>query len=405
MSEKGESTWRFAARTREGRPVAGTMRATSEEEILARLRARKLVPLSVEAVRAPPSSSFFTRRVDPRSLAVTTRQLATLIDAGIPLLSAIDMLADLTHDRALRDALKAVSRHLYGGSSLSNALRAHSRVFPPIYISMVEAGEVGGSLPESLERVATYVETSQELRDRIRGALIYPTVVLVTAALAVGVILTFVVPVFRELFAAEGLVLPYGTRVLLSVSDFTVRFWPVLLGLAVVIPIVMRQMMAVPAVRRSVDVVVNSLPVVGLLARKAAVSRLTAALASMIQSGVVLTEALLAAAHISGNSEVEAAVLEARTAVMGGSDLSSPLARSRVLPDLLPQMVKVGEESGRLGEMLEKVAELFEMEVKTAIDGAMKALEPALIVVLGVVLGAIIVTMYIPIFDLMTSLG
>lgn len=405
MSEKGKSTWRFAARTREGRPVAGTMRATSEEEILARLRARKLVPLSVEAVHAPASFSFFTRRVDPRSLAVTTRQLATLIDAGIPLLSAIDMLADLTHDRVLRDALKAVSRHLYGGSSLSNALRAHSRVFPPIYISMVEAGEVGGSLPESLERVARYLETSQELRDRIRGALIYPTVVLVTAALAVGVILTFVVPVFRELFAAEGLVLPYGTRVLLSVSDFTVRFWPGLLGLAVVIPIVMRQMMAVPAVRRSVDVVVNSLPVVGLLARKAAVSRLTAALASMIQSGVVLTEALLAAAHISGNSEVEAAVLEARTAVMGGSDLSSPLARSRVLPDLLPQMVKVGEESGRLGEMLEKVAELFEMEVKTAIDGAMKALEPALIVVLGVVLGAIIVTMYIPIFDLMTSLG
>lgn len=404
MTGPEETPWRFAARTKEGRPVAGTMRAASEEEALARLRARQLTPVSVDAIRAPRAFGI-GRRVDPRSLSVMTRQLATLIDAGLPLLAAIEMLSDLTHDRVLRKALKAVSRDLYGGSSLSDALRVHPHVFPHIYVSMVEAGEVGGSLPESLERVSAYMEAAQELRDRISGALIYPGVVLATAALAVGVILAFVVPVFRELFAAEGLVLPFGTQVLLAVSDFTVSWWPFMLGGLVAAPFVIRQLLSVPSVRRGADVVLNGLPMVGLLARKAAVSRLTGALASMVQSGVILPDALLAAARISGNSEVEAAVLEARTAVMGGSDLSSPLARSRVLPELLPQMVKVGEESGRLGEMLEKVAELFEMEVKTAIDGAMKALEPALIVVLGVVLGGIIVTMYIPIFDLMTSLG
>lgn len=404
MSEPDSSTWRFAARTPEGRPVAGTVRATSEEAVIARLRSRNLVPVSVEAVESSRPLSF-GRRVDPRALAVVTRQLATLVEAGLPLLSAIEMLSDLTQDRVLRKTLKSVSRSLYGGSSFSDALRAHSQVFPPIYVSMVEAGEVGGTLPTSLERVAVYMEASQELRDRVRGALVYPGVVLATAALAVGVILTFVVPVFQDLFAAEGLVLPLGTRMLLAVSEFTVRFWPLLLGLAVATPVVVVQLMAVPAVRRPIDAALNSLPMIGLLVRKAAVSRLTSALASMVQSGVNLPDALLAAARISGNSQVEAAILNARAAVMGGSDLSTPLARSRVLPDLLPQMVKVGEESGRLGEMLEKVAELFEAEVKTAIDAAMKALEPALIVVLGVILGGIIVTMYIPIFDLMTSLG
>lgn len=404
MSDQTQSTWRFAARTQEGRAVAGTLEAESEEQAIARLRSRKLTPVSVEAVR-PPRALSFGRRPDPRALAVTTRQLATLIEAGIPLLSAIDMLSGLTQDRPLARALKAVSHDLYGGSSFSDALRVHPNVFPPIYVSMVEAGEVGGTLPTSLERVATYTESAQELRDRVKGALVYPAVVLATAALAVGVILTFVVPVFQELFAAEGLVLPYGTRVLLAVSDFTVRFWPVLLALAVAIPVVLGQMLSVPAVRRPLDAAVNSVPVVGLLARKAAVSRLTSALASMVQSGVSLPEALLAAARISGNGPVESAILDARRAVMGGSDLSTPLSRSPVLPELLPQMVRVGEESGRLGEMLEKVAELFEAEVKAAIEAAMKVLEPVLIVFLGVVLGAIIVTMYIPIFDLMTSLA
>lgn len=404
MSGKDAASWRYAARTLEGRTVAGTMRATSEKEALASLRAQDLVPVAVEEIRAARGLSF-GRRVDPRSLTVMTRQLATLIDAALPLLTAIEMLADLTDDRILRKALKQVSRDVNGGSSLSDAMRVHPHVFPHIYISMVEAGEVGGSLPQSLERVATYMEASQELRDRVKGALIYPAVVLSTAGLAVGVILTFVVPVFRELFAAEGLVLPYGTRVLLAASDFTVRYWPLLLAAVVAAAVILRQILAIPEVKRVVDTVVNHIPIIGILSRKAAVSRLTRALASMVQSGVILTDALLSAARISGNSQIEEAVLGARSAVMGGSDLSTPLARSQVLPELLPQMVKVGEESGRLGEMLEKVADLFEMEVKQAIEGAMKALEPALIVVLGVVLGGIIVTMYMPIFDLMTSLG
>jgi len=404
MSKSESVEWRFAARDAEGKNIAGTVQAETEAEALQGLRAQQLMPMSVERLH-PVKTQRFGRRVDPRALSIFTRQFATLVDAGLPLLTVLDMLSGLTEDRTLRSALKQVGRDVNRGHSLSDALRGQSRVFPPLYIHMVEAGEMGGTLPTTLETVAEYMEASQALRDRVVGAMIYPAVVLSAAALAVGVILTFVVPVFGGLFEAEDLILPLGTRMIVAASEIMVAYWPFVVVGVVFMVLGVQQMLTTPAIRRRLDRVLNTLPFVGNLVRKAAVARLTRALASMVHSGVILTEALLASARISANSEVEAAVLQARTAIQGGSDLSTPLSKAPVLPELFAQMVKVGEESGRLEEMLNKVADFFEMEVETAIDGAMKALEPALIVLLGVLLGGIIITMYMPIFDLMTSLG
>jgi len=343
--------------------------------------------------------------VDPRALVVFTRQFATLVDAALPLLSTVEMLASLTTDRTLRAALRRVAQDINGGASLSDALRAHPQVFPPIYVHMVVAGAVGGTLPQALVRVAVYLEASHALRERLLGAMVYPAVVLSVAVLAVGAILTFVVPVFAELFASEGLDLPLSTTILMAASKAVRQYWPVIIVVAGSLALLLRQGLRSEGGRRWADYLLLRLPVIGSLTRKSAVARLTRAMASMLHSGVMLSDVLLAAARISGNGEVEEAVLSARDSIHAGSDLATPLAKAEILPPMLAQMVKVGEESGRLEEMLDKVADFFEMEVKAAIDGAMKALEPALIVVLGMVLGGIVAAMYTPVFDLMTSLG
>lgn len=404
MSPAAQSGWRFAARDEDGKTFTGTLQATTEEEARRFLVAQKLTPLTIEPQKRQAVRGVL-RGVDPRALTVFTRQFATLVDAALPLLSVIEMLTELTEDRALKAALLQVQREINGGSSLSEALEAHPDVFGPIYLHMVEAGEVGGTLPGSLMAVADYLERSQEIQERLRGALIYPAVVLAVAVVAVGVILTFVVPIFSDLFASEGLELPFTTRLLVSSSAVTSAYWHVMLMGVAGAALALRGAMRTRAGRRWSHMLYIRLPFLGDLVRKAAVARLTRAIASMTHSGVPLPDTLLAAARISGNWEVEAAILEARDAIMAGSDLNTPLAKSAVLPRLLPQMVKVGEESGRMEEMMEKVADFYDMEVRTALDGAMKALEPALIVVLGGVLGGIIVAMYTPIFDLMTSLG
>lgn len=404
MSKTLVQSWRFQARDAEGRRVSGTVDAPSEPEARAILTEQSITPVSIEAVESarPPRVRGV---VDPRALAVFSRQFATLVEAALPLLFAIEILADLTEDRVLRAALRRVGRDVNGGSSLSDALRAHPRVFPQIYVHMVEAGEVGGTLPEALKRVSGYLEESQALRERLAGAMVYPAVVLAVAVLAIGAILTFVVPVFSELFVSEGLELPFSTHVLVVTSQVTRQYWlPLLLGAAGAVWS-LRALARSEGGQRWVDYILLRLPLIGNLTRKAAVARLTRAMASMLHSGVMLSDVLLASARVSGNGEVEAAVMDARDAIHAGSDLATPLARTAVLPPLLAQMVRVGEESGRLEEMLEKVADFFEMEVKAAIDGAMKAVEPALVVVLGVVLGGIVVAMYTPVFDLMTSLG
>lgn len=405
MSAPAQPGWRFAARDVDGRRLTGIVEVGSEQEARRLLAQQGLTPVSLEAAVPEPLPPRVRGTVDPRALAIFTRQFATLVDAALPLLTAVEMLADLTDDRTLWAALRRVARDINGGSSLSDALRAHPRVFPPIYVNMVEAGELGGTLSESLERVAAYMEASQALRERLRGAMIYPALVLVVAALAVGAILTMVVPVFADLFQAEGVELPMSTAFLVAASDVARGWWiPILVGTGTVF-LLLRQLALTEGGRRWVDYLVLRVPVVGDLARKASVARFTRAMASMLHSGVMLSDVLLASARIAGNTEVEAAVMDARAAIHAGSDLATPLGRSPVLPPLLAQMVKVGEESGRLEEMVDKVADFFEMEVRAAVDGAMKALEPALIVVLGVVLGGIVAAMYTPVFDLMTSLG
>ena len=404
MSNTAEQGWKFSARDPEGRRFTGVVDAASEGEARRILTQQMLTPVSLEpvAVEALPR---VRGSVDSNALVVFTRQFATLIDAALPLLATVEMLASLTTDRTLRAALRRVARDINGGASLSDALRAHPQVFPPIYVHMVEGGEVGGTLPQALERVAAYLEASHTLRERLLGAMVYPAVVLSVAVLAVGAILTFVVPVFADLFASEGLALPLSTSILMAASKAVRQYWPVIVVVVGSLALLFRQGLRSEGGRRWADYLLLRLPLIGGLARKAAVARLTRAMASMLHSGVMLSDVLLAAARISGNSEVEAAVLDARDSIHAGSDLATPLAKAEILPPLLAQMVKVGEESGRLEEMLDKVADFFEMEVKAAVDGAMKALEPALIVVLGVVLGGIVAAMYTPIFDLMTSLG
>ena len=406
MTEVVDRSWRFAARDPEGRRYTGTVDALSEAEARKILIAQKLSPVSLEAVGgAGLAVPRLRTTVDTNALTIFTRQFATLVEAGLPLLTSVQMLRDLTPDRVLKTALRRVAADINGGASLSDALGAHPHVFSPIYVAMVDSGEVGGTLSVALKRIAVYMETAKALRDRVRSALIYPAVVLTVAVVALGAILTFVVPVFAQLFTSEGLALPISTRVLLTASDLIRDFWYVLLVGFLVLSWLLREAARSEAGRRWVDFLLLRLPVIGDLTRKTAVARFTRAMASMLHSGVNLSDVLMASARVSGNSEVEIAILASRDAIHAGSDLSTPLARADVLPPLLAQMVKVGEESGKLEEMMDKVADFYEMEVRTAIDGAMKALEPALVFLLGLLLGGVVFAMYLPVFDLMTSLG
>ena len=406
------TTFRYAGRTRSGAPVAGERAAATVDAAVEALRREEIFVTRIDAVEAPRASRRRTARAaragrpaPPKRLAVFTRQLSVLIDAGLPLVESLEVLGAQEEDAGFRETILAVRAHVEGGVGLAAALARYPRAFDTLYVNMVAAGEAGGVLDVILQRLATYIETSVRLRAQVRAALTYPAAVVAIAAVVVAAVLWKVVPAFTSLFDGLGATLPLPTRVVMAASD----------GFAVVVPVLLlgggaaalglRRFYRTPRGRRLVDGALLGAPAFGTVLRKVAVARFCRTLATLLSAGVPILDALEITARTAGNAVVEGAVLTARGSIESGEPVSAPLRKTRVFPLLVTQMIHVGETTGALDTMLARIAGFYEEEVDAAVAAMLALLEPLLIAFLGVVVGGIVLAMYLPIFDLISRMA
>lgn len=394
----------YRAKTFDGGIKEGVMQAATADEAMRLLVRDNFIPEFVKPV-VEDQGFRLTGRPKLRSVVLFARQFATLVDAAVPLVESLEVAAELSEDRNLKKALNQVSADVQAGLSLADAMSRHPKVFSEIFVNMVEAGEQGGVLEKVLDRLAVYLEKSALLAARVKGAMIYPCIILAVALISAGVMLTFVVPSFQEMFAASGLELPYPTQVLVSLSDFVRAEWLTLLIATIVITFVIRQAYGTKVGRAIADALSLKLPVLGNLLRKTAVARFSQSMSSLLKAGLNFIDAFVASAGTTGNTVIENAILIGRPAIEGGGGIAESLASSGQMPHLVSKMVSVGEATGRLDDMFEKVAGFYEDEVENATEALVKALEPMFILVVGVILGSMVVALYLPIFTAMTSLA
>jgi type IV pilus assembly protein PilC len=396
------SGWKYRARTHDGDIRMGVVQAITEHEAMQTLVRDKLIP---EWVKPAPVDEHFRlrRRANSKALSIFARQFATLIDAGVPLVFSLEILEELTDDKSLKTALGQSRADVQKGLTLADAMRRHPRVFSEIFVNMVDAGEQAGVLDTILLRLAAHLEKSQATVSRVQTALVYPVIIVIVALLAVGILLTFVVPTFQQMFAAASLSLPYPTLVLVRSSEFLREHWLYLTVGGLLLVLFVRQLYETRVGRRVFDGLLLRLPLFGALTRKAAIARFSRTLASLFGAGVNVLDALEVTARTAGNVVIENGIIRSRSAIAAGQGISGPLEATGVVPKLVARMVRVGEETGQLDSMLEKVADFYDREVDSAVETLLKAMEPAFVVVLGIVLGGMIVAMYLPIFDALTA--
>lgn len=400
------SIFRYRARTLTGGEIKeGVIRGLTIDDAKRQLIRNRLIPEWVKEAEQQKSKTRGSYKAKTKSVCLFARQFATLIDAGIPLIQALDLAADLSDDKGLKRALEAVSADVQSGMTLAQAMRLHRKVFPTIFVNMVEAGEQGGILDTILNRLAIFLEKNQALQEKMRSAMIYPSIVLAVAFLSAGVMLIFVVPTFEQMFSESGMILPYPTQVLINLSEFLqAHWWKVGLGVFGVITAI-KQFYQTTSGHEIIDGILLKVPVMGDLILKTGIARFSQSMASLLSAGVNLIDALVAGAGTAGNVVLQNAILSSRQAIEAGQGISGPLEETGIMPRLVPKMVRVGEQTGNLDEMFEKVSVFFEGEVEVAADRLMKAMEPAMISVVGVILGGMVIALYLPIFESLSTIN
>jgi len=404
-------SWNYTSRNKSGKVVKGRLEAPSESAVLGKLQSMGLSPLSVTEGGSGTGLSMeinlkgFEKGVDLKSLAVASRQLATMISSGLPLLRALNILSDQTDNKKLKQIMRQVSNDVEIGGSFSDALAKHPRDFPPLMISMIRAGEVGGFLEGALDALAINFEKDAKLRATIKSAMTYPVAVLVISLIAVVIMLTFIVPIFKTMFEGLGGSLPVPTQILVNVSQNMFWIAPTLIVLIVVGAVWWKQKKNTESVRKVVDPLKLKMPVFGGLVRKIAVARFTRNFSNMIGAGVPILQALNVIGATSGNYVIESATKRVSESVRNGQSLSKPLADEPVFPPMVVQMMAVGEDSGSLETMLIKIADFYDAEVQAMTEALTSLIEPLLIAFLGVVIGGMVVALYMPIFSIATAVN
>jgi type IV pilus assembly protein PilC len=402
----------YSGRTRAGQTVNGERAADSIAAAVASLRheqvlVTKIAPATAKAVARSaktPKVGKIGKKVGAKSLAVFVRQLSVMIDAGLPLIQCMDILGSQEPDRNFAAVILATRADLEGGASLAEAMRKHPKTFDPLFTNMVAAGEAGGILDVILKRLAVYIEKAVKLNGQVKSAMIYPVAIIVIAGAVVGVILWKVIPTFASLFSGLGAQLPLPTRIVIALSNNLVSYFPVLLVGGSILGYMAKRYYATASGRRVVDGGLLRAPILGNILRKIAVARFCRTLATLISSGVPILDGLQITAKTAGNAVIEDAVMSTRSRIEQGDTIAEPLRESAVFPPMVVQMIGVGEATGALDTMLEKIAEFYEEEVDTAVAGLLTLLEPVMIAVLGVVVGGIVIAMYLPIFDLISKM-
>ncbi len=395
------TVYKWSGKSAKGAVVKGELTAASKEEVQAYLRKQRIIPANISQKSKPLFS--FGGSVKDKDLVIFTRQFATMIGAGLPLVQALEILSQQTENKFFATVIGEIKNNVEGGSTFAEALKKYPRIFSDLYSNMVAAGEAGGILDTILIRLSTYIEKAQSLKRKVKGAMVYPAVVISVAILVIVIIMVFVVPTFSKMFTQLGGDLPAPTQLIINMSNFLGGVGG-LICLATIIGIIVfiTQFKRTEPGKKIIDRIILRLPIVGILLRKVAVAKFTRTLGTLISSGVPILDGLNITALTAGNKVIEKAVFEVRQGVSEGQTIAEPLSRSKVFPPMVTQMISVGESTGALDNMLEKIADFYDDEVDIAVGALTSMIEPILMVFLGGTVGFIVVAMYLPIFKLIT---
>jgi type IV pilus assembly protein PilC len=401
----------YEGRTASGKTLRGNMDAPSREAVINRLRAQRIQPITNKIkergkgldreIKLPG----FRKAVKTADVVIFTRQLTTMIDAGMPLVQILDILASQSDNKTFGAQIREVKEAVEAGSTLSDALRKFPKSFDELYVNMVQAGEVGGILDTILGRLSIYMEKMMSLKRKIKGAMIYPATIITVAVVVTLILLVFVIPVFAELFASFDKALPLPTQIVINISNFVIGALHWLTLGVILIVVAIRQTYKTERGRLAIDRLLLRLPIIGDLIRKASIARFSRTLGTLVSSGVPILDSLTITARTAGNKVVERAGFMIRESISQGRTMLEPLMQSGVFPPMVCQMIGAGEMTGAIDQMLQKIADFYEEEVDVAVNNLTALMEPLVIVVLGTIIGGLVVSMYLPIFQLGSLLG
>jgi len=398
--------YKYQGTSRSGGSVSGVMTASNKTELASLLKRQQITATKMTEKGKEFNMPTFGGSVKAKELAIFTRQFSVMIDAGLPLVQCLEILASQQENKFFQKVLTGTRGQVEGGATLSAAMRSSPKVFDALYVNMVEAGETGGILDTILQRLSTYIEKNVKLQRAVKSALVYPVGVLTVAGGVITLLLWKVVPIFATLFAGLGVDLPLPTKIVIALSNFIGSVFGFLILVALGGAIFgLKVWYGTPQGRFVLDTIVLKLPVLGILMRKIAVARFTRTLGTLISSGVPILEGLDITARTAGNAVVERALQKVRRSLEEGKSLTEPLKESEVFPGMVTQMIAVGEQTGAMDAMLQKIADFYEEEVDAAVKDLLTALEPVMIVFLGVIVGGVVISMYLPLFSLIGKLS
>ena len=397
----------WVAQSKKGRKLKGEIDAATEAIALSQLKKRNF---TVKKLKAKPKDifgniSFLKPKVTKKDLMVFTRQFSTMIDAGLPLVQGLTILAEQSENPTFKAVLKEITKDVEGGSTLAEAMKKHSKIFDTLFVNLVAAGEMGGMLDTILRRLAQFIEKAEKLKSQIKGAMTYPIVVMAIAFIVIAVILVFVIPVFEDMFKSFGSALPTPTQIVVNMSRFLKSniHWVIIALIALIYGF--KRYRDTAAGKKMTDSLFLKLPVFGNLLKKTAVARFTRTLGTMISSGVPILDALEIVAKTAGNVVIEEIIYEVRGSIAEGQTIAEPLSENDIFPGMVIQMIAVGEATGALDSMLEKIADFYDEEVDAAVAALTSMLEPLLMVFLGGSIGGLVIAMYLPIFEMASAMG
>jgi len=393
------ATFTYTARALNGELKTASIEAATRDDVIAQLKRQRMTVVKLEEAKKRKTKG----KVSMRDMVIFTRQFSTMINSGLPLVQALDILSKQSENPNLKEVTKAVVYDVESGHTVADALRKHPNAFTDLYVNMVAAGEAGGILDTILMRLATFLEKNDALVRKVKGAMIYPGVIMTVAGGAVTVLLLFVIPTFQRMFAEVGVPLPLPTRIVISMSEFLQSYWWAIIAGIFGASVLFKKYYATNDGQKKIDALALKLPILGDVLRKSAVSRFTRTLGTLISSGVSILEGLEITAKTAGNRVIQDAIMESRASIAGGETIAAPLQKSAVFPPMVISMISVGEQTGGLDEMLSKIADFYDDEVDAAVSNLLAAMEPLMIVFLGVIVGGMVVSMYLPIFDMMNA--
>ena len=396
----------WEGKTAQGKVLKGEMEAANQQAVLARLRSQRIQPIPTrvrekgKGLEKEITLPGFGVKVTAHDVMLFTRQFATMIDAGLPIVQGLEILSQQSENKAFRNIIRVIKQDVEGGFTLADALKKHPKAFDDLYVNMVAAGEVGGVLNTILNRIALFIEKSAKLKSKVKGAMIYPCTIVVVAVGVVTILLLYVIPVFAELYGGMGKALPAPTQITINMSNwFRAYFVYMAIGVGILVA-ALRFYYKTPQGRMVIDGLMLKMPIIGDLLRKVAVARFSQNMSILLSSGVPILDGLAITAKTAGNRVVEQAIMDARVSISQGKTVAEPLTESKIFPPMVCQMVAIGENTGALDAMLKKVADFYEDEVDNSVANLTSLMEPLIMVVLGVILGGLVISMYLPIFQL-----